>query len=130
MALSKGRLLASGFAIAGLAGAVALGYTAPYLGRTLLQNDAAQSTLGQSAPAESEPVRVAAKQKDGVRVDAPGTQVETGRNVRVAAPHTNVNVDKDSGKVRVKAPHTDVHVDPDAGRVRVRAPYVNLDIRW
>jgi hypothetical protein len=32
--------------------------------------------------------------------------------------------------VRVTAPHTDVRVDPDKGRVQVRAPYVNLDIRW
>jgi hypothetical protein len=131
MSLFKSRLLVSGLAVAGLAGAVALGYAAPHLGRSLLQGGAEQSTLVKStAPADSMRVRVAEKAKDGVRVDAPGTQVETGRNVRVQAPHADVNVDKERGKVQVRAPYTDVHVDPDRGQVRVRAPYVNLDIRW
>jgi hypothetical protein len=55
---------------------------------------------------------------------------EDGSGVRVDAPGTTVNVDKERGKVSVTAPHTDVQVDPDAGRVKVRAPYVNLDVHW
>jgi hypothetical protein len=53
-----------------------------------------------------------------------------GSGVRVDAPGTAVNVDKERGKVTVRAPHTDVDVDADKGHVKVRAPYVNLDIRW
>ena len=73
---------------------------------------------------------VADKQDGRAPATAPGTKVDAGRNVHVEAPHTTVNVGKDSGKVAVTAPHTDVKVDPDKGRVQVRAPYVNLDIRW
>jgi hypothetical protein len=58
----------------------------------------------------------------------PAPQQNQG-SVRVEAPHTGVDVDKESGKVAVRAPYTDVKVDPDKGRVRVRAPYVDLDIR-
>ena len=130
MSMSKSRLLAFGLTAAGLAGAVALGTTAPHLGRTLLPGAAQQGALGENASADSVPVRVAEKQQDGVQADPAGKLVETGRNVRVEAPYTAVNVDKERGKVRVKAPHTDVQVDPDKGQVRVRAPYVNLDIRW
>lgn len=129
MSLSKSRLFVSGFAFAGLAGAVALGYAAPQLGKAVLFSGGDQA-IARTAPADTALVRVAEKQKDGVRVDVPSAQVDAGRNVRVDAPHTAVNVDKESGRVRVKAPHTDVKVDPDRGQVRVRAPYVNLDIRW
>jgi ferric-dicitrate binding protein FerR (iron transport regulator) len=52
------------------------------------------------------------------------------KGVRVNAPGTVVDVDRERGKVSVTAPHTDVRVDPDKGRVQVRVPYVNLDIRW
>jgi hypothetical protein len=128
MRLSKSRLVASGFAIAGL-GAVALGYAAPHLGGTWLSN-ADRKAFAQTAPADPSPIAVADTRNDSVRVAAPGTQVETGRDVRVDAPHTAVRVNKDSGKVAVRAPHTAVKVDPDKGQVRVRAPYVNLDIRW
>lgn len=55
-------------------------------------------------------------------------QPEAG--VRVEAPHTEVDVDTERGKVSVRAPYTDVRIDPDKGEVRVRAPYVDLDIRW
>ena len=58
----------------------------------------------------------------------PPKQADTG--VRVDAPGTAVDVDRERGKVSVTAPHTDVRVDPDKGRVQVRAPYVNLDISW
>ena len=122
MMLSKSRLFASGLALAAL-GAVALGYAAPHLGRTSLPGSD-QSALAQA------PITVAEAGKDAVRVEAPATRVETGRNVRVDAPHTAVRVNKDTGKVAVRAPHTDVKVDPQKGQVRVRAPYVNLDIRW
>ena len=61
--------------------------------------------------------------------DKPAGQA-AGGNVRVDAPGTQVNVDKERGKVSVTAPHADVRVDPDQGQVKVRAPYVNLDIRW
>jgi len=128
MPLSKSRLVVSGLAIAGL-GAVALGYAAPYVGKTWLSS-ADRNAFAQTAPAAPSPIVVADKRNDGVRVEAPGTQVDTERNVRVDAPHTAVRVNKDTGKVAVRAPHTDVKVDPDKGQVRVRAPYVNLDIRW
>ena len=128
MSLSKSRLFVSALAIAGL-GAVALGYAAPHLGKTWLPS-ADRSAVAQTAPTDSSPITVAEAGKDVVRVEAPGTQVDTGRNVRVDAPHTAVRVDKDNGTVAVRAPHTDVKVDPDKGQVRVRAPYVNLDIRW
>jgi hypothetical protein len=127
MMLSKSRLFASGLAIAAL-GAVGLGYAAPHLGRAWLPGSD-PSALAHAAPATS-PMTVAEAGKDAARVEAPGTQVEAGRDVRVDAPHTAVRVNKDSGKVAVRAPHTDVKVDPDKGQVRVRAPYVNLDIRW
>jgi hypothetical protein len=127
MMLSRSRLLASGLAIAAL-GAVGLSYAAPHLGRTWWPGSD-RSALAQAAPAAS-PMTVAKAGKDAVRVEAPGTQVEVGRNVRVDAPHTAVRANKDSGKVAVRAPHTDVKVDPDKGQVRVRAPYVNVDIRW
>jgi len=128
MSLSKSRLFASGLAVAAL-GAVALGYAAPHISQVWLPNTD-RSAFAQTAPADPSPIAVADTRNDSVRVDAPGTQVATGRNVRVDAPHTAVRVNKDTGKVAVRAPHTDVKVDPDKGQVRVRAPYVNLDIRW
>jgi len=121
--MSKSRLFVSALAVAGL-GAVALGYAAPQLGKAWLPS-ADRSSLVQ-APSTSAAVVTEA----GTRVDAPGTQAETGPVVRVDAPQTAVRVDKDSGKVAVRAPHADVKVDPDKGQVRVRAPYVDLDIRW
>lgn len=123
MYVSKSRLFASGLAIA------ALGYAAPYLGKTWMPSSD-RSAFAQTAPADASRTTVAEVGNDVVRVEAPGTQVDTGRNVRVDAPHTAVRVDKDNGTVAVRAPHTDVKVDPDKGQVRVRAPYVNLDIRW
>jgi hypothetical protein len=128
MLFSKSRLLASGLAAAGLAGAVALGFAAPHLGRGLLPSGPEQTTLDGTAPAA--PVLVAGKAKDTAEVEPPAAQADAGRTVRVEAPSTSVNIDKERGNVRVKAPHTDVRVDPDKGQVRVRAPYVNLDIRW
>ena len=65
-----------------------------------------------------------------VRGSITGNTARAERNVRVAAPTTNVDVDKDRGNTRVRAPYTKVDVNPDRGQVRVRAPYVNLDIRW
>lgn len=130
MSFFNSRLLVSGLALAGLAGAVVLGYAAPYLGRSVLPGAQQGTLVPATTPDSSAPVQVAEKAKDGVRVEAPGTQVETGRNLRVQAPYTDVSVDKERGKVQVTAPHTNVHVDPDKGQVRVRAPYVNLDIRW
>jgi hypothetical protein len=58
----------------------------------------------------------------------PPNEAEGG--VRVDAPGTRVDVDKERSAVSVTAPHADVRVDPDKGRVQVRAPYVNLDISW
>jgi len=116
--MSKSRLLAIGLAVTGLAGAVALGYNA------YSRSDALLPIAAESEPAAKAPVQVAEKQK----TDGPSKEAAPG--VRVEAPHTAVNVDKERGKVRVKAPHTDVRVDPDKGQVRVRAPYVDLDIRW
>jgi hypothetical protein len=68
--------------------------------------------------------------KPEARSVAPRAPQPPDRGVRVAAPDTEVDVDKERGKVRVRAPYTKVDVDPDRGQVRVRAPYVNLDIRW
>jgi hypothetical protein len=123
--MSKSRLFVSALAVAGL-GAVALGYAAPQLGKAWLPS-ADRSSLVQ-APSAGPSAAVVTEA--GTRMDAPGTQAETGPVVRVDAPQTAVRVDKDSGKVAVRAPHADVKVDPDKGQVRVRAPYVDLDIRW
>jgi hypothetical protein len=91
----------------------------------------AAPTTSQGAPAA---------RKDGTTADKPAAGPESraeirhgpakDSDVRVTAPNTEVDVDKDRGKVRVRAPYTKVDVDPDKGQVRVRAPYVNLDIRW
>lgn len=120
--LSKSRLFASALAVAGI-GAVALGYSAPQLGKTWM----AHGVLAQTVSGDAPRLDVAEAR---VRGDAPGTQVDTERDVRVDAPSTAVRVNKDSGKVAVRAPYTGVRVDPDKGQVRVRAPYVDLDIRW
>src|SRR5262245_10971758 len=87
MSSSKSRLLLSGLAVAGL-GALALGYAAPQLSRSLLPRAEQSALVPATTSADSAPVRVAAMPKDGARVDAPGAQVETGRNVRVQAPGT------------------------------------------
>lgn len=124
--MSKSRLFVFVLAVAGL-GAVALGYAAPQFGKAWLPHADRSSTV--QAPPTTGP-STAAVADAGTRVEAIGTQVATGRDVRVDAPHAAVRVNKDSGKVAVRAPYTDVKVDPDKGRVRVRAPYVDLDIRW
>jgi hypothetical protein len=82
---------------------------------------AVPGAIGETAPAEKALPKAA--DKNGKAADSNGT-------VRVEAPHTRVNVDKEHGKVVVKAPHTDVNVDPEKKRVQVRAPFVDLDIRW
>jgi hypothetical protein len=109
MSVSKVRLFAFGLAAAGI---VAAGL--------LVADPSGTSESGSGAPVrvadQPEPPKQAGKQADdGVRVEAPGTVVD---------------VDKERGKVSVTAPYTDVRVDPDKGRVQVRVPYVNLDIRW
>jgi hypothetical protein len=127
MALSKPRLVAFGLAVAGLAGAIALGYAAPHLGKTFF----ASSGGNQGALEVAQPEGKQLVADKGTTPEAtPGAKTGPGRNVVVQAPHTSVKVGKDSGKVAVTAPHTNVKVDPDKGRVQVRAPYVNLDIRW
>lgn len=131
MSIFNARLFVCGLAVAGLAGAVALGYAAPYLARSVLPGAQQGTLVPATAHDGNASVQVAEKGQGGVRVvEAPDTQVATGRNLRVQAPRADVNVDKERGKVRVAAPHTNVHVDPDKGQVRVRAPYINLDIRW
>jgi hypothetical protein len=115
MLLTKSRVLVTALSVAAVAGAVALGFGSSYV------NEAFRPAVMQAAtePAPSEnPLPVS------------GKPAAASDSVRVEAPSTRVDVNKDSGKVRVKAPHTQVQVDPDQGRVRVRAPYVNLDIRW
>lgn len=129
MQYTKLRLIVPGVAAAALLSVAALAYTgflAAPRPAGIETGAIAASTMG----AGEQRVAQVSQAKDGVKADAPATRVETGRNVRVEAPHTTVNVDRDRGKVRVQAPHTDVKVDPDKGTVRVRAPYVNLDIRW
>jgi ferric-dicitrate binding protein FerR (iron transport regulator) len=100
------RLIAFGVATAGVAAAGLLATAGRDL-RSGLRLEAAEQSVPAAKPASPDAT--------SVRVDAPGTAV---------------NVDKERGKVSVTAPHTDVQVDPDKGRVQVRAPYVNLDIRW
>ncbi len=114
MLLTKSRVLVSALSVAGIAGAVALGFGSSYVGQPF--QPAAIEAATEPAPAET-PILISDKSAapDSVRVDAPSTRVD---------------VNKGNGKVRVDAPHTQVQVDPDQGRVRVRAPYVNLDIRW
>ena len=124
MRSTKSPMLASAIVVAGLAGAVALGYSVPKIGSAFL----ASSTMTTAAPASSEAAAIQVAERRDPASKAPAAP-GTG-DVRVDAPHTSVNVDKDRGRVRVEAPHTQVQVDPDQGRVRVRAPYVNLDIRW
>jgi hypothetical protein len=67
---------------------------------------------------------------EAAETSAPANPAGQAGDVRVDAPGTAVNVDKEHGKVSVTAPYTDVQVDPDKGRVLVRAPHVNLDVRW
>jgi hypothetical protein len=129
MALSKPRLIVSGLVVTGLAGAIALGYAAPHLGKSLFASSSSQRSLVETAPPKGVQL-VTDKGAPPAAQPAPGAKVEAGSNVHVEAPHTAVTVGKDSGKVAVTAPHTDVKVDPDKGRVQVRAPYVDLDIRW
>ncbi len=116
MLLTKSRVLVSALSVAGIAGAVALGFGSSYVGQPF--QPAATEAATEPAPAET-PIFVS---------DKPAAP--PGDSVRVVAPSTRVDVNKGNGKVRVDAPHTQVQVDPDQGRVRVRAPYVNLDIRW
>lgn len=106
MSVPKMRHLALGLAAAGVAAAGLLATVGPGL-RGAPRLEAAEQSAPGAKPADQD--------DSGVRVDAPGTKV---------------NVDKQHGKVTVRAPHADVDVDPDKGRVQVRAPYVNLDIRW
>jgi hypothetical protein len=80
---------------------------------------------GTSESRSAGPVRVADQPEPPKQADKHAEQ-----GVRVNAPGTVVDVDRERGKVSVTAPHTDVRVDPDKGRVQVRVPYVNLDIRW
>jgi len=117
MALTKSRVLVSALSVAGVAGAVALGFGSSYVGEAF--RPAAMQAATEPAPADN-PILISDKPAVAPADDS----------VRVDAPSTRVDVNKDSGKVRVDAPHTQVRVDPDQGRVRVRAPYVNLDIRW
>jgi hypothetical protein len=126
-AMASSKLVASGLAAAGLAAAVALGFAAPHLGKTLFTGNGGQHALVEAAQPDG--MQLVAD-KGAVREATPAAKTDAGRNVVMDAPHTSVKVGKDTGKVAVKAPHTDVKVDPDKGRVQVRAPYVNLDIRW
>jgi hypothetical protein len=107
------------------------GKDAPPASAPPASKDAAPPAKTPSAPA-APPARKdsAAPDKPAAAAPAPEARTGTGRDVRVRAPHTEVDVDKERGKVRVRAPYTSVNVDPDRGQVRVRAPYVNLDIRW
>ena len=150
MWLSKSRLVATGLAAAAVAGVAALTYAAIGASRTLPRLAAERGQIVSAAqPGEADLDRIAQARdrKDGpapkdaapaakdTTPPAPaarkdGSSTGKDRYVRVTAPNTEVDVDKERGKVRVRAPYTKVDVDPDRGQVRVRAPYVNLDIRW
>jgi hypothetical protein len=110
------RLASAGSAFTAATLAVALGY-GMYAG-----------TADAQSPAPAAPPAPQAQPAPPPEASPP--RARTDRDVRVHAPHTDVAVDKERGRVHVRAPYTDVKVDPDRGRVRVRAPYVNLDIRW
>lgn len=123
MSLSRSRLVAVSLVTVGVGAAVALGNALPQW-RSVLSP--VPGAIGETAPERK-------KAPDAGVADERDKQEEANqarRGVQVEAPHTEVNVDKASGKVTVKAPHTDVRVDTEKGRVQVRAPYVNLDIRW
>ena len=101
MSVSRMRLLAFALAAAGI---VAAGLFVTGQART--------SEPGSGAPAHvaghPEPPKQTDKQADkSVRVDAPGTVVD---------------VDKERGKVSVAAPHTDVRVDPTRAGCRCASP--------
>ena len=155
MMLSRPGLIATGLAVAGVAGVGALAYAAVGSARHLPRLAAERGRLvaaaeagdvggadrvaqaGDSkAPAVKDalpaPKAAAApsKPKPAPRETTSRETAPTDRKVHVAAPDTDVNVDKERGNVRVRAPYTKVDVDPDRGQVRVRAPYVNLDVRW
>ena len=147
MWLSKSRLVATGLAAAAVAGVAALTYAAIGASRTLPRLAAERGQIVSAAqPGEADLDRIAQARdrkdgpapKDAAPIQAPpapaarkdGSPTGKDRDVRVTAPNTEVDVDKERGKVRVRAPYTKVDVDPDRGQVRVRAPYVNLDIRW
>jgi CO/xanthine dehydrogenase Mo-binding subunit len=110
MSVSKTRLVVLGLAAAG---AVAVGFSMG-VGHDL-RLEAAEPGIDAGPAAGAPDAKPAGRAGGDVRVDAPGTAV---------------NVDKERGKVSVVAPYADVQVDPDKGRVQVHAPYVNLDVRW
>src|SRR5262245_40762243 len=106
MSVPKMHHLALGLAAAGVVAAALLGTIGHDL-RGASRLEAAEQAAPEAKPADQD--------GSGVRVEAPGTEV---------------NIDTERGKVTVRAPHTEVNVDPDKGQVQVRAPYLNLDIRW
>lgn len=128
MTMFKSRILVTSLAVAGVASAVALGFAAPHIGSLL--NAERQSAVKVGEASVMSPTLVADKKDGAAQPKAQPPQGNGARDVKVEAPYTSVNVNKDRGNVRVTAPHTDVRVDPDRNRVQVRAPYVNLDIRW
>jgi len=151
MWLSKSRLVATGLAAAAVAGVAALTYAAVGASRTLPRLAAERGQIvsaAEAGAADHDRIAQARDRKDAspapkdaapaakdTTPPAPaarkdGSSTRKDRDVRVTAPNTAVDVDKERGKVRVRAPYTKVDVDPDRGQVRVRAPYVNLDIRW
>jgi hypothetical protein len=153
LVLSRSRLIATGLAVAAVAAVAALAYAAIGGARNLPRLAAershpiaavAASGMGQDRLAQSREARDPPQAKDalpapkGLSPAAKSPPLSTRKDarspdragVRVTAPDTEVDVDKERGQVRVRAPYTKVDVDPDRGQVRVRAPYVNLDIRW
>jgi hypothetical protein len=159
MQLSRSRLIGTGLAVAAVAGVGALTYAAVSGARHLPRlaaerghvmgpveaGEASQARLAEAREGKQAPpakdmlpgprgLTAAGKapppRKGATPADASDASETGDRAVQVTAPDTDVDVDKERGKVRVRAPYTKVDVDPDQGRVRVRAPYVNLDIRW
>ena len=140
MWLSKSRLVGTGLAVAAAASVAALTYAAIGAGRTLPRLAAERGQIMSAAQAgEADHDRIAQARdrkdappapKDGLSAPKDAAPSRKDRDVHVTAPNTDVDVDKERGKVRVRAPYTKVDVDPDRGQVRVRAPYVNLDVRW
>lgn len=128
MTMFKSRFLVAGLAVAGVASVVTLGFAAHHLGNLLSVER--QPGMKVSTADVMGPTLIADKKNGAAEPKAQPPRGDTSRDVKVDAPYTSVNVNKDQSNVRVTAPHTDVRVDPDKNRVQVRAPYVNLDIRW
>jgi hypothetical protein len=100
----KTALIASGFAMALLAGGLVV------------------SGTGQAQVTEQDPP--AATNPD------PPRQPPASPDLSVTAPQADIRIDKERGRVHVRAPYSSINVDADGRQLQVRAPFINLEVRW